>query len=100
MNSKVEQKGYTLPADATWDAVNSFFTDKLKAMGFAQGAPGGNQAGTANNILNAALAQENQANSPLKMQMFSKDKQTLTVMMLTDPTSANQKTLVLSLNSN
>jgi hypothetical protein len=45
------------------------------------------------------LAQQNQANSGLKMAMYSKDKQTLTIMMLTDPTSATP-TLVLSLNSN
>jgi hypothetical protein len=99
VNSKVEQKGYTLPAAATWDAVSTFFNDKLKAMGFAQGVPGGSQAGSANNILSAALAQQNQANSGLKMAMYSKDKQTLTIMMLTDPTSATP-TLVLSLNSN
>ena len=28
------QKGFNLPADATWDQVKAFYTDKLKASGF------------------------------------------------------------------
>jgi hypothetical protein len=101
VNSKLEQKGYALPGDATWEAVGKFFDDKLKAAGFAQGVGGGNLAGgAANNILNNALGMQNQSNDLFKMNIYSKDKQTLTVMMLTDPSSNNQKTLLLSLNSN
>ena len=96
-NGKLEQKGFALPADATWDAVGSFYDGKLKDMGFAPGTPGGS---TANSIVSSALGMANQANPLFKMNMYSKDKQTLTIMMLTDPNTESQKTLIMSLNSN
>ena len=88
------QKGFDLPADATWDQVKAFYTDKLKASGWTEGL--GGPAGT---VANQALSQVNQASSAFQTNMYSKDKQTLTVMRLTLPSDATKVQLILSLST-
>ncbi|NTV63513.1 MAG: hypothetical protein HGA65_08260 [Oscillochloris sp.] len=89
-----EQKGFDLPAETTWDQVKTFYTDKLKASGWAEG-----MSGPGASIANQALSQVNQGNDLFQMTIFSKDKQTLTVMRVADPTDATKVQLILSLST-
>lgn len=89
-----EQKGFDLPAEATWDQVKAFYTDKLKASGWAEG-----MSGPGASIANQAMSQATQGNDLFQMTIFSKDKQTLTVMRVADPTDATKVQLILSLST-
>ncbi len=64
---KTEQRGFTLPADASWEKVNAFYTEKLKAAGWAEGlgGPGGN-------IASEMLKTVNESNDAFQTGMFSK----------------------------
>jgi hypothetical protein len=88
------QKGFDLPADAKWDQVKTFYTDKLKATGWAEGmgGPGGN-------IASQMMDQANQANTMVQTSIYSKDKQTLSVIRVADPTDATKVQLILSLST-
>lgn len=94
VGGSTEQKGFSLPADATWDAVKSFYTEKLKASGWAEGmgGPGGSMASD-------IMSQVNDSNELFKTTMFSKAKQVLTVMRITDPTDPANVQLILSLST-
>jgi hypothetical protein len=100
--TKIEQKGWQLPAAATWEDVNKFYEEKLKGMGFSTGlgGVGGIAGGLINNVAGAAIQQANQGNDSFKTAMFSKDKQVLTVIMLADPVKKDNKQLIMSLNTN
>ncbi len=88
------QKGFNLPTDAKWDQVKVFYTDKLTASGWTvgMGGPGGN-------IASQVMDQANQANTLFQTAIFSKDKQTLTVMRVVDPTDAAKVQMILSLST-
>jgi hypothetical protein len=90
-----EQKGFTLPADAGWEQVKSYYADALKKGGWAEGA-GGPAGGMASQI----MEQANQANTLFQTAIFSKDKQNLTVIRVADPTDASKVQLILSLATN
>jgi hypothetical protein len=93
---KTEQKGFKLPAEATWDQVKAFYEKELDKAGWSKGL-----GGIANKFVdvNAIMETTNQDNDLFKTTIFSKGKQTLTVVMVTDPTDAKQKQLLLSLSS-
>lgn len=93
----VVQKGFTLPKDATWATVQAFYDDKMKAAGWANGLGGvAGQFVDVNKVLGAA----NQGNDLFQTTIYSKDKQTLTLIFLTDPTNKDNKQLIFSLASN
>jgi hypothetical protein len=93
---KTEQKGFTLPAETTWEQVSSFYEKELTKAGWSKGL-----GGIANSLVdvNAIMETTNKDNDLFKTTIFSKNKQTLTVVMVTDPTDAKQKQLLLSLSS-
>lgn len=100
--TKIDQKGFKLPAAATWADVSKFYEDKLKGMGFAAGlgGTGGIAGGLVGNLTDKVMQQVNQGNDLFQTAMYSKDKQVFTVIMLTDPTDKTKKELVTSLNTN
>ncbi len=93
---KTEQAGFKLPADATWDQVNAFYGKELKAAGWSSGL--GGIAGSFVD-LNAVMQTANQGNDLFKIAVWSKDKQTLSVVMTTGPTDSMDKELLLSLST-
>jgi hypothetical protein len=88
MGGAVEQKGYKLPTDATWDGVKGFYDEKLKAAGW-----------TTNDLVSGIMEQANQGNDLFRTTNWQRGKQNVTVIMLMSPTDANQKELVISLAS-
>jgi hypothetical protein len=73
VGQKLDQRIYTLPSDATWDQVNSFYTGKLGGTGWQSIS------------LPAAAA----ANPMMQLSIWKRGTQSLTVARLTDPTSSN-----------
>ena len=96
MGNTIDQKGFQLPTDATWDQVKSYYNQELGNDGWKSGL-GGLAASFVD--INAVMDTANEGNDLFKMAIWSKDKQTLTVMMVTDPTDEMQKQLLLSLSS-
>jgi hypothetical protein len=85
---KTEQKGFSLPSDAKWDQVKSFYDEKLKAGGW----------GT-NSLVSGIMEQANQGNDLFQTANWQKDKQNVTIVMVTSPTDTTQKQLVVSLST-
>ena len=93
IGGKTEQKGFRLPANANWAEVKSFFGEKLKASGWDTGmGPAGAMVG---NVMETA----NASNPLFQTMLWTRDKQTLTVTMLANPSKAGEKALILSLSS-
>lgn len=90
-----EQRGFDLPAETTWDQVKSFYSDKLKADGWRDGL-GGPAGGMASQI----MEQANAGNDIFQTTLFSRDKQTLAVVRIVDPTDSSKAQLILSLSTN
>jgi hypothetical protein len=84
---KLEQKGFSLPQDGTWDAVSKFYDDKLKSTGW-------NTDSTTASI----LATVNQQNDAFQTVVYLRGNQSLSVIRMTDPISKSAW-LFLSLNS-
>lgn len=100
LGQKIEQKGFALPKDASWDKVKTFYTDSLKAKGWSEGLGGGGLAGgLANDITSKALGQVNSANDSFQTTFFSKGNQTLALIRLAGVPSKDDVQLLLSLNS-
>ncbi len=95
VGGKTEQKGYRLPKDAKWEDVKRFYDDKLGAAGWSSGA-GGVMGGMVSDVLNAA----NQSNNLSQTTLYSRGKQTLTVIVVTNPTKKGERDLLLSLSTN
>ncbi len=93
---KTEQEGFRLPAETSWDQVNAFYDKQLKAAGWSSGL-----GGIAGSIvdLNAVMKAANEGNDLFKIAIWSKDKQTLSVVMTTSPTDPNDEELLLSLST-
>ncbi len=91
----MEQQAFSLPADASWDAVSKFYTDELTADGWESGlgGPGGD---IANDIMNQA----NAGNDLFQTTIFSKGKQSLTIIRSADPINADSLYLIFSLATN
>jgi hypothetical protein len=88
VGGKTEQKGYSLPSDASWDQVKGFYEEQLKAGGW----------GT-NSMVSSIMEQANQGNDMFRTANWQKDKQNVTVIMLTSPVDAGVKELIISLSS-
>ena len=91
VGGKTEQRGFSASKDTTWDAVKKFYDDKLNSTGW--GAPAGNAI--TSNILN----QVNQQNDMFQTAIYSRGKQTLSVIRLADPIT-KEVTLIMSLTTN
>lgn len=96
VGGQTEQRGFQLPAEATWDQVKGFYDKELTAAGWQSGL-----GGIANNFVDvdAVLEQTNQSNEAFQTAIWSKGKQTLSVVMITNPTDATKKELILSLST-
>ncbi len=95
MGGKMEQKAYKLPADASWDQIKAFYDKELGGAGWKSG-----MGGIGGDIANQALETSNQANEFMKIAMWSKGKQVLTVVRAADMSNTAQPYLLISLNSN
>ncbi len=71
MGQKLDQKMYSLPKDAKWDDIKSFYSGKLTGAGW--------QAVNVPSIPNPTF----------QMNIFKRGTQSLTVAELTDPTTSN-----------
>jgi hypothetical protein len=98
---KIEQKAFSLPKDATWDKLIAFYGNELKAKGWKEGAAaGGLGSGMANDMVKNALNQANAANDGFKTAIFTRGKQTLTLMRMAGASKKDEVQLLLSLNTN
>ena len=93
---KIEQRGFKLPEDASWEQVKSFYDKELKAGGWESGL-GGVAGGFVD--INAVMGAANQSNDLFQTAIWSKGKQTLTMAMVTSPINKKQRELILSLSS-
>jgi hypothetical protein len=94
VGGSTEQKGFSLTADASWDAIKGFYTEELKAKGWQEGM-GGPGGGMASQI----LEQANQGNDLFQTAMYSKDKQVLSVIRVASPVDPDVVELLLSLST-
>jgi hypothetical protein len=95
VGGSIEQKAYRLPADASWEAVQSFYKGELEGDGWKSGA-----GGIAGDIVNQALDATNAGNDMFQTAMWSKGKQVFTIFRLKDAPDAAQAYLIVSLNTN
>lgn len=95
LGGKIEQRSFKLPADASWDAVKKYYDEQLLAAGWKSGT-----GGIGGDIAQQALEAANGASDMMKMTMYSKGKQTLTIFRLMADPTATQPYLIFSLNSN
>jgi hypothetical protein len=93
---KLEQKGFQLPTETTWEQVKGFYEKELTDGGWSSGL-----GGLAGNFVdvNAVMDASNQGNDLFQTAIWSKGKQTLNVIMVTDPTDQTQKQLLFSLST-
>src|SRR5262245_56159716 len=88
VGGKTEQKGFNLPKDAKWDQIKGFYDEKLKAGGWST-----------NSLVSGIMDQANQGNTLFPTSNWQKGTQNVTVVMVTSPTNADEKQLVISLSS-
>jgi hypothetical protein len=102
MGQKIEQKAFDLPSGTSWDQVKGFYSEQLKAGGWKEGVGAGKgvAGGIAAGMVNDALSQANAGNDMFQTAMFSRGKQTLTVMRMAGTTKKNAVQVLLSLNTN
>ncbi|MBI5305854.1 MAG: hypothetical protein HY868_27245 [Chloroflexi bacterium] len=84
---KMEQKGFVMPKEATWDAVKRFYDDKLKAAGWGD-----------NGMVSNVLAQVNQQNEMTQTALYLRGNQNLAVIRIVDPISKDAM-LIVSLST-
>ncbi len=96
VGGKMEQFSYKLPADASWEAVKAFYDKELTASGWQSGL-----GGLAGDIASQALEAANQGGGDMmKMALYSKGGQTLTILRVIEAPTSTQPYLIASLNSN
>ena len=88
----IEQAAHQLPANSSWEDVKNFYDEELSASGWESGL-GGIAGGFANDALEAAAQVSETA-------LWSRGKQTLTLVRLVDPTDQTALYLIFSLNTN
>ena len=93
---QTEQRGFSLTADTTWDKVKSYYETELKSRGWTSGL-GGIAGGMVD--INAMMNTANKGNDLFQTMIFSKGKQTLTIILTVSPTDASHKTLIQSLST-
>ncbi len=86
---QTDQKGFSLPADANWDAIKKFYDDKLKSTGWSE------PNSTAANV----MAQMNVQNDAFQLANYQRGNQGLTIIrVMLDPTTKDMA-LIFSLNT-
>jgi hypothetical protein len=85
---KTDQKGYSMPKDAKWDQVKSFYEQKLTAGGWAT-----------NSLVSGIMEQANQGNDLFKTANWQKGSQNVTIVLVSSPVNADEKELIVSLSS-
>jgi hypothetical protein len=93
---RTEQRGFSLPANTSWDKVKVYFETELKSRGWTSGL-GGIAGGIVD--INAMMNASNKGNDLFQTMIFSKGQQTLTIILTVSPTNASQKTLIQSLST-
>lgn len=88
VGGKTEQKGYRLPKDVQWDQVKGFYEEKLKAAGWSS-----------NSLVSGIMEQANQGNDLFRIVNWQRGSQNVSVIMLTSPTNADEKELIISLST-
>jgi len=95
-SGQIEQKAYRLPAGTTWEQVESFYNDKLGSEGWKNGL-----GGIAGNIAGDVMSSVNQSNDMFQTGIWSKDKQTLSIVRVSDAATSDESFfLILSLATN
>ena len=94
---KIEQRAWRLPAGVAWPEVKTFYEEKLKTAGWQSGVGG---IGGSFVDVNKMMAVANQSNPMSQTMLFSKGKQTLTLIMLAMPMNKDGKQLIASLATN
>jgi hypothetical protein len=95
-SGNLEQRGFQLPAEATWEQVKSHYDTELGGAGWTSGL--GGIAGSLVDV-NAMMEAANQGNELFQTALWSKDKQTLAIVMMTDPTDPAKKEMIMSLST-
>jgi hypothetical protein len=95
VGGNMEQKAYRLPKDSTWEQVKSFYEQELAAAGWKSGV-GGPGGSLASGIMESASA----GNPLFQTALWSRGKQTLTLVRSVDPTNESGVYLIMSLNTN
>jgi hypothetical protein len=85
---KVEQKGFKLPAETTWDQVKKFYDEKLQAAGWST-----------NSLVSGIMEQANQNNPVFRISNWQRNGQNVSVVLLTSPTDPQDKKLIVSLST-
>ncbi len=89
VGGKTEQKGFSLPKDATWDAIKKFYDDKLKSAGWSE----------PNSMASNILAQVNAQNDAFQTVVYQRGNQNLSILrVMLDPTSKDMA-LIYSLST-
>jgi hypothetical protein len=94
---KMEQRAWELPAGAAWAEVKSFYEEKLKAADWQSGLGG---AGGGFVDVNKMMDVANQSNPMSQTMIFTKGKQSLTLLMVALPLDKEGKQLIISLTTN
>lgn len=95
VGGKTEQKGYRLPKETTWEDLKGFYEGKLSASGWKSGA-GGKAGNVAADVMNVV----NQNNPVMQTAIWARGKQTVTIMLMTNPITRTEKDLIISLSTN
>lgn len=89
VGGKTEQKGFSLPKDAAWDAIKKFYDDKLKSAGWSE----------PNSMASNILAQVNSQNDAFQTVIYTRGNQNLSVLrVMLDPTTKDMA-LIYSLST-
>jgi hypothetical protein len=94
---KIEQRAWQLPIGATWTEVKALYEEKLKAAGWQSGL---GAAGSGFVDVNKMMEVANQSNPMSQTMIFTKGKQSLTLLMMALPLKKEGKQLIISLASN
>ena len=94
---KIEQRAWQLPAAVAWPEVKSFYEEKLNAAGWQSGV--GDIGGGFVDV-NKMMEAANQSNPMSQTMLFTKGKQSLTLLMLAMPMNKAGKQLIVSLATN
>lgn len=95
VGGQVEQMAYRLPVGTTWTQVKGFYDAELDAAGWksGMGGPGGDLASS---IMESAST----GNDLFQTALWSKGKQTFTLIRNVNPTNTDEVYLIMSLNTN
>jgi PBP1b-binding outer membrane lipoprotein LpoB len=96
VGGQTAQMAYRLPAGTSWDQVQSFYNDRLGSDGWESGS-----GGIAGNLASGIMDSVNQDNDLFQTGIWSKGKQTLTLVRVADTATAEDAfILILSLTTN